>query len=229
MVAHRGVSGLEKENTLCAFIAAGNRSYYGIETDVHCTKDRQFIIIHDDNTVRVAGEKQSFTIEETEFSTLRGLMLQDMDGTVGRIDLRLPTLREYIRCCKKYGKECVLELKNRMETADIGRMVAEIREEHYFEHVIFISFSMENLVDLREMLPGQRLQYLTKKLTDELLLKLCEKRMDVDVYWKAVDAEWVRKLHAQGTEINVWTVDDPETAERLAAWGVDYITSNILE
>ena len=32
MVAHRGVSGLEKENTLAAFIAAGNRSYYGVET-----------------------------------------------------------------------------------------------------------------------------------------------------------------------------------------------------
>ena len=37
MVAHRGVSGLEKENTLAAFIAAGNRSYYGVETDVHRT------------------------------------------------------------------------------------------------------------------------------------------------------------------------------------------------
>ena len=27
----------------------------------------------------------------------------------------------------------------------------------------------------------------------------------------------------------VMTVDDPEAAERLSAWGVDYITSNILE
>ena len=39
MIAHRGVSGLERENTNAAFIAAGNRSYYGIETDVHRTKD----------------------------------------------------------------------------------------------------------------------------------------------------------------------------------------------
>ena len=30
MVAHRGVSGLEKENTASAFVAAGNRSYFGI-------------------------------------------------------------------------------------------------------------------------------------------------------------------------------------------------------
>ena len=33
-VAHRGVSGLETENTAAAFIAAGNRSYYGVETDI---------------------------------------------------------------------------------------------------------------------------------------------------------------------------------------------------
>ena len=48
MVAHRGVSGLEKENTNAAFVAAGNRSYYGIETDVHLTADNRFILIHDD-------------------------------------------------------------------------------------------------------------------------------------------------------------------------------------
>ena len=30
-IAHRGLSGLEKENTCAAFVAAGNReSYYGI-------------------------------------------------------------------------------------------------------------------------------------------------------------------------------------------------------
>jgi hypothetical protein len=31
MIAHRGVSGIECENTAAAFVAAGNRSYYGIE------------------------------------------------------------------------------------------------------------------------------------------------------------------------------------------------------
>ena len=35
MVAHRGVSGLERENTCPAFVAAGVKSYWGIETDIH--------------------------------------------------------------------------------------------------------------------------------------------------------------------------------------------------
>lgn len=59
IIAHRGLSGLERENTYPAFVAAGNRSYFGIETDIHKTKDGKFIIIHDHNhRMRISlGEK----------------------------------------------------------------------------------------------------------------------------------------------------------------------------
>ena len=57
MIAHRGLSGLEKENTCPAFVAAGNRSYFGIETDIHITKDGQYVIIHDESPKRVSDEK----------------------------------------------------------------------------------------------------------------------------------------------------------------------------
>ena len=56
MVAHRGVSGLERENTNAAFVAAGNRSYFGIETDVRPTADGHFVLLHDDNPVRCGGD-----------------------------------------------------------------------------------------------------------------------------------------------------------------------------
>ena len=71
MVAHRGVSGLETENTCAAFVAAGNRSYYGIETDVHKTADGKYVVFHDDTTGRLAAE--NVTIEETDYDTLRGM------------------------------------------------------------------------------------------------------------------------------------------------------------
>ena len=45
IIAHRGLSGIEKENTCSSFVAAGNRSYFGIESDVHVSKDGEFIII----------------------------------------------------------------------------------------------------------------------------------------------------------------------------------------
>ena len=74
MVAHRGLSGLEKENTCAAFVAACNRAtYFGVETDVHRTADGQFVIFHDDNTARVGIDHM--VIEETTFDTLRKLQL----------------------------------------------------------------------------------------------------------------------------------------------------------
>ena len=69
MIAHRGLSGLETENTNSAFVAAGNRSYYGIETDVHVTVDGKFVIIHDDNTLRVADI--NVNVEKSSFDELR--------------------------------------------------------------------------------------------------------------------------------------------------------------
>ena len=52
-VAHRGVSGLETENTAAAFIAAGNRSYYGVETDIWRTLDHRYICNHDGRSGRI--------------------------------------------------------------------------------------------------------------------------------------------------------------------------------
>ena len=98
MIAHRGLSGLEAENTCAAFVAAGNREkYFGIECDIHRTLDGKFVIFHDDNTKRMA--KDSMIIEETTFDTLRSLRLgEPRNDLYHRADLVMPTLEEYIAC-----------------------------------------------------------------------------------------------------------------------------------
>ena len=229
VVAHRGLSGLETENTCAAFVAAGNRSYFGIETDVHRTADGKFVVIHDDNTQRVGVDH--LVVEESTFDTLRNLQLLDKDGKRSRSDLRIPTLAEYIGICKKYGKVAVLELKNSFVQEDIDAIVEIIRGLEYLEEVIFISFDYDNLLKLRNTCPGQAAQFLTHKVEswDELIDRLVKDKLDLDVYYKLLTKELVDRLHAAGIVINVWTCDDAEAGEQLAAWGVDQITSNILE
>jgi len=226
MVAHRGVSGLEMENTVAAFVAAGNRSYFGIETDVHVTSDGKFAIIHDDETDRVS--KASMIVEDSKLGDLQALPLYDREEGVFRSDLRIPTLDEYIRICKKYEKTAVLELKNRIQPEAIARIVEEIRGLDYLDGVIFISFSWENLMDLRKLLPEQKAQYLVGK-EEGLVEKLIREKVDLDIYHGYLTPELIRILHENGREVNCWTVDDPADAEKYAQWGVDYITSNILE
>lgn len=227
MVAHRGLSGLEKENTHAAFVAAGNRNYYGIETDIHRTLDGEFIVFHDDTTGRVCIDNME--VEKTTFDCLRKLQLTDIDGAKGRTDLVMPTLAEYIRICKKYEKVAVLELKNVFKREDVFKICEIIEAEGYLENVVFISFKLENLIYLRLKYPEQAAQYLVSTYGEGLKELLVSEKLDLDIRYTALTKEIVDDLHAAGIVVNCWTVDDPEAAEKLIEMGVDMITSNILQ
>lgn len=227
MVAHRGLSGIEKENTLPAFVAAGNRSFYGIETDVHRTADGQFVVIHDDSTKRVAGV--DFVIEETDFDTLRRLQLIDNDGTKNRIDLKIPTLREYIKTCKRYEKKSVLELKNEFSFEDVERVIDIIKEEGYIENVIFISFCFENLVRVKKILPNHEVQFLFENYTEETIKKVKEHGFGIDILYTSLNKERIDECHRLGIKVNCWICDDLKAAEDFVKWGIDFITTDIIE
>ena len=228
MIAHRGCSVLEQENTNAAFVAAGNRSYYGIETDVHLTKDNQFIIIHDENPERVSGV--STIVEESNFDDLRKIALKDLDGSFSRGDLMMPSLREYILICKKYEKKAVLEIKNPMPKEAIARIIDIVRDEGWLSETIFISFALENLVMLREILPEQPAQYLVENVfADDLIPTLLKYKLDLDIDMVLLTRERVEELHRHGILVNCWTVDTLEDAQRVLDFGVDFITSDALE
>ena len=227
VVAHRGLSGLERENTASAFVAAGNRNYFGIETDIYRTSDDRFVVNHDGRTNRVGG--MNVTMEATPWELLREIVLFDTDGTKDRYDLRLPSLENYISICKKYEKYCVLELKSVFTPEETAAMIDIIKGYGYLDRVIFISFHYEDLLNIRAILPDQPCQYLTGDNSDEMVAKLAADGMDIDIHHASLTEERIKAMHAAGLTVNCWTVDTADRAEELAAWGVDQITSNILE
>ena len=226
MIAHRGLSGLERENTLAAFVAAGQRSYYGVETDVHVTADGEIIVFHDDDLNRLAGIDK--VVEECTFAELRAIRLRDLEGNV-REDLCLPSLEEYISVCRYYDKQAILELKNPMAKEKVWEIGERIEKMGYLEKTTFISFAGENLVYLREKFPQAQAQFLCDECMDADIAFMQENDLDADVYGEFLTAERVEKLRKANCKINVWTVDDPVLYERMVALGVDFITSNILE
>ncbi len=226
-VAHRGVSGVETENTCAAFVAAGQRTYFGIETDVHVTSDGKFAIIHDDNILRVSGV--DMPVEGSSLADLRTVTLYARDTKDTRCDLVIPELIDYSRICRKYNKISVLELKNRIADEKIAEIIDIVRSADQLENTIFISFSLENCKTVRRLLPEQKIQFLTSKWTDELIQTLVSEKLDLDIYHECLDKARVDALHAAGIVINCWTCDDPKRGEELAEMGVDQITSNILE
>ena len=224
IIAHRGASVLECENTAAAFIAAGNRSYWGMETDVFRTADRQFICHHDLSTGRIC--EKDLGIEDSAFDELRALRLKDLDGKSDRAELCLCSAAEYRKICERYAKVCVPELVSKFTPEEMERLIGIF--DGYLAHTVFISFDMANLDLVRRFRPEQTVQFLSG-WTDALPDMLAERKMDLDAEWSTLTQERVRACHERGIRVNCWTVDDPAKAEELISWGVDYITSNALE
>lgn len=230
MIAHRGLSGLEKENTCPAFVAAGNRSYFGIETDIHRTADGQYVVIHDETTKRVSNEKIDINVEENPYSALKDIVLPDIDGSTNRQDIKIPLLIDYLKICKKYEKKAVLELKNHFEEKHIKEVIEIIKEVDYLDNMIFISFDFENCRTLRKLLPQSDIQWLlAQEITDDILNTLNKYRLNLDSAYQAITKDVVKKVHALGLTVNCWTCNTKEIADKLIKYGVDYITTNILE
>ncbi len=59
IIAHRGESFDAPENTLAAINLAWERKVKAVEVDIHLTYDNEIVVIHDYNTLRVAGVKKS--------------------------------------------------------------------------------------------------------------------------------------------------------------------------
>jgi glycerophosphoryl diester phosphodiesterase len=229
VIAHRGLSGIERENTCPAFVAAGNRSYYGIETDIHVGFDGEYIVSHDNRTARVSEGAFDIDVEQTPYDAIRELILPDRDGSFIRQDIRIPVLEEYISICKKYEKTAVLEIKGGFSESSIIGVIRRIKLLGYLDGVIFISFDHNVCLTVRRLLPEARVQFLTCDYDDTLPERLEKERLDLDIHYSALTEERIKALHGRGIKVNCWTVDDPEVAERLASWGIDFITSNILE
>lgn len=227
MIAHRGLSGFERENTLAAFVAAGNHSYLGCECDIHPTIDKKYVVIHDSNTERVSGITK--IVEESTYEEIKAIELLNLQTGMKDSSLRIPTLEEYILCCKRYNKLCIIEFKNEFSKEDVFNVIKIITSLDYLDSCIFISFYYQNLLYVQEYNQKLPCQFLLTELTDEAL-KLCiEHQMDIDINFHNITKEQVELVHSHGLKVNVWTVNTIEDGNRMVEYGVDYITTNILE
>ncbi len=99
--AHRGLHNIQKgipENSMAAFRLAVEAGY-GIELDVHLSRDGRLIVEHDDHLRRTCGSEQ--IIEESNYADLRQLTLEGtserlplLEEVLALVDGRVPLLVE---------------------------------------------------------------------------------------------------------------------------------------
>ena len=227
MIAHRGVSGLEKENTVPAFVAAGNRSYYGIECDIYVTLDKKVVVIHDDNLLRVAGCDRG--VKGSTLEELRSYNLFDVDSSEKKEYYKIPLLEEYLEICKRYEKKAIVEVKDHISQEEIDIILEVVERSGYLNETVFISFYPWNLFKIRAKYPNQPVQFLTSEMNEKLMNLCFENNFDLDINYNIVTKELIEMFHSHNLIVNTWTVNDKETALKLIEMGIDFITTNILE
>ncbi len=237
ILAHRGLALGVPENTIAAFekaIAAG-AAY--IETDVNATADGIAVAVHDPTLERVADRPDR--IADLTLAELREV---DLGGGA-----RFATLAEVLAA----HAETRFNIDIKSEDA-AAPAAAAILAAGAVERVLITSFSTKRrraTVELLERrLPGspgseERVAasasarefvpaLIAAKLGLVPLARLLLRRVDAvqipQRIWRirTTTPRTVRRLHAAGVEVHVWTINDPDEARRLLENGADGIVTD---
>ena len=232
-ISHRGESCDAPENTLPAFALSFERGTSGMECDIHLTRDKVLVVIHDSDTCRVSG--QSMIIEESTYEELRQLDVSC--GKPGYTATRIPKFSEVL---PHLGKDRLfyVEIK-KDDPAVIDAMIRELAAAKIPpEQIVMISFHREMVRLSKQYMPEVKTLWLTGfKAEDGVFHLTAEECAEIltDLRADGIDAECredafgdaeAAYLKSRGFFVGVWTVDDAERAARYIRRGVDAVTSN---
>ncbi|MHB9302187.1 glycerophosphodiester phosphodiesterase [Thermofilum pendens] len=212
VVAHRGASGYEPENTLRAVRRALEMGVDAVEVDVRLSADGVPVVIHDETLERTTsgrGRVRDYPVDE----------LRMLDAGSGE---RIPLLAEVLDEVK--GKAALfLELK---EVEAAAPSLSLVEEKGMLGDVLFISLQPEALAEVRRMSPRAYLGLIYFK-PGEWILEA--KRLGCSFvlpHYRLATEKAVSFAHRLKLRVVAWTVDDPATAAELKKRGVDGVASN---
>ncbi len=210
VIAHRGASAVEVENSLAAFRAAVRLGADGVELDVHATADGALFVHHDETIDGVHH------VAHARAERIRQLRLANGEP--------VPTLAQALAACG--ALRVFVEVKSLapaqdemlLATLDAGPNPAGYAV-HGFDHRI-----VRRLVERRPSLPCGVLNvsYLVRPLAaleDAGARALWQEH-------RLVDRELVTSVHGAGGVVYAWTVDDAERMQGLLDLGVDGLCTN---
>jgi len=210
IIAHRGASAEQPENTLAAFRRAVALEADGIELDVQVTRDGVPVVFHDASLRRLTGT--AGRVAGKTWAQLRMLRVRGREP--------IPRLVDVLRTTR--GLTVVqIELKS----GPVAPVIRAIQAARAAEWVILASFDLRLVAEARKLAPAiPRMVISEGRLAPAALVRQLARcgAAGLSVNQRAVrSAAWVRHFHSRGYAVWTWTVNDPALAGRLTGYGVD--------
>ncbi|MFE4664355.1 glycerophosphodiester phosphodiesterase [Streptomyces sp. NPDC056716] len=139
-IGHRGIMGVEPENTLRSFMAAEHAGLDVIELDVHLSKDGALVVLHDEHVDRTTDG--TGPVAEKTLAELRAL-------DAGRGE-RIPVFEEVLDAVRS---PLQVEIK---DTAAARALADVVRDRNLAERVEVSSFHDEAIAEIGRLVPGVR-------------------------------------------------------------------------
>lgn len=236
-VAHRGGSHLAPENTMAAFRHALTMPIDAVELDVQMSRDGQAIVFHD-NTVECLSDGQG-NILDLDFAYLRSLnVAAHFAGGWPQVE-RIPTLREVLMLARN-RVFVYIEVKASKRDGQYGRypyieetIVREVHETKTRDQVLIMSFDWPLLQTIKQLEPALETGAIVSPdiWSGDAPEAFMTRVSGLDCSWINMDyrlatAAIVEASHRHHLKLGLWTVNTLDEMQRLAALGVDSLTSD---
>jgi glycerophosphoryl diester phosphodiesterase len=213
-VGHRGVMGVEPENTLRSFRRAEQAGLDQIELDLHLSKDGALVVMHDpdvDRTTDGSGAIRDLTLEE-----IRGL-----DAGLGE---RVPVFEEVLDAVSR-------PLQAEIKDVAAARVLAGVlRERGAQERVSVLSFHDEALAEIHALLPEVRTVLVAEELGPHIVprAQAVGARL-VSLALTQLNLDTVRRCQRAGIAVMAWSVNSAQDWALVRALGLDGAATDLPE
>jgi glycerophosphoryl diester phosphodiesterase len=220
IIAHRGAAGSRPENTMAAVEKALDDGADWVEIDVQETADGVVVVAHDSDFMKLAGV--DLKVWDATLDDLAGIDIGSWFDPA-YANQRTPTLREVLQAAQGRGK-VLIELKYYGHDVALESRVAEIVEQTGMAaDVGVMSLKIPGVRKMQALRPDWPHGILAATALGDIAA------LDADflaVNTGQVSVSLIRRVHAEGKKLYVWTVDDPLAMTRMISMGVDGLITN---
>lgn len=225
--AHRGFSDEGLENSMQAFRAAVDLGCGYVETDTHVTRDGVVVAFHDDRLDRVtdaSGAIADLSFDRVRRARIHGHapiptleeLLTELPDVKVNIDIKAPGAAEataaVVNRCHAHDRVCIGSFEDATRRRGLAVM----------ERAVATAAGTNTV---RAFVAATRLRW--QGLANRVLADIdCLQVPEVHDHTRIVSPRAVEMAHAAGTEVHVWTVNDPTDMQRLLDWGVDGLVTD---